>query len=78
MWWECTIRPDLYEILDYCNKNFQVVFIVTNWPMFSSLRYTKKILDRVNNLNLDILKYIWNGLDTKNILNNIKKESLFK
>lgn len=48
MWWECTIRSDLKDILDYCNKNFKFVSIVTNWIMFISKKYTYEILSRVS------------------------------
>lgn len=47
MWWECTMRSDLWEILDYCNLHFKFVSIVTNGVMFSSYKYAEKILWKV-------------------------------
>jgi MoaA/NifB/PqqE/SkfB family radical SAM enzyme len=54
MWGECTMRPDLKDILDYCNLNFKIVSIVTNWVMFSSHKYANDILSRIN-----ILEFSW-------------------
>lgn len=47
MWWECTMRSDLVDILDYCNKKFKFVWIVTNWVMFHNYNLCSKILSKV-------------------------------
>lgn len=47
MWWECTMRSDLIDILDYCNKNFVFVSIVTNWVMLQNYNLCNSILSRV-------------------------------
>jgi Radical SAM superfamily len=48
MWWECTLRSDLWEILDFCNEHFKIVSIVTNGVMFSNKKWCETILWKIN------------------------------